>query len=90
MYEVHAWKKSGLLFRCLRKIFIILILDVIHTPKKANNNSNTKPADNNEFKKIQKNNFQLQEENNMLKVKNELLLDMISEIYSEMKLESEK
>ena len=43
-----------------------------------------------ELKKIQKNNNQLQEENNLLKVKNELLLDMISEIYSEMKLENEK
>ena len=30
----------------------------------------------------------LSEENNLLRVKNDLLLDMISEVYSEMKLEA--
>ncbi len=30
----------------------------------------------------------LQEENNLLRIKNDLLLDMISELYSEMKLET--
>lgn len=43
-----------------------------------------------ELNKLQKNNQQLQEENNLLRVKNELLLDMIAEVYSEMKLEHER
>ena len=33
---------------------------------------------------------QLQEENCLLKAKNEILIDMISEVYCEFKLESEK
>lgn len=32
----------------------------------------------------------LAEENNLLKIKNDLLLDMISEVYSEMKLEADQ
>jgi hypothetical protein len=45
---------------------------------------------NKEIFKLQKGNQQLQEENNLLRVKNELLLDMIAEVYSEMKLEHEE
>lgn len=43
-----------------------------------------------ELNKLQKGNQQLQEENNLLRVKNDLLLDMIAEVYSEMKLEHEE
>ena len=47
-------------------------------------------SNNKEISKLQKGNQQLQEENNLLRVKNELLLDMIAEVYSEMKLEHEE
>ena len=40
--------------------------------------------------KLLKNSQQLQEENGLLKAKNEILIDMISEVYSEFKLDSEK
>ncbi|CAF0954505.1 unnamed protein product [Brachionus calyciflorus] len=40
--------------------------------------------------KIQKENLHLQEENNLLKVKNEILLDMVAEICSEYSLENKK
>lgn len=46
-------------------------------PKKAKNLSNK------EMQKFQRENLVLQEQNNMLKVKNEILLDMVSELYSE-------
>jgi hypothetical protein len=42
------------------------------------------------LQKLKKQQLQLQEENNMLKLKNELLLDMISEVYCEMKLEDDE
>ena len=42
-----------------------------------------------DLEKLKKTEKQLQEENNVLKFKNELLLDMISEVYSEMKLEND-
>ena len=42
------------------------------------------------MQKLKKTHMQLQEENNMLKIKNELLLDMIAEVYSEMKLEDDQ
>ena len=45
---------------------------------------------NKDVQKLQKSNQNLQEDNNMLKVKNEILIDMIAEVYSEFKLETEK
>jgi regulator of replication initiation timing len=43
-----------------------------------------------EVQKLQKGNQQLLEENNMLKVKNDILLDMMAEVYAEYKLEVDK
>jgi poly-beta-hydroxyalkanoate depolymerase len=40
--------------------------------------------------KLQKHNQILQEDNNMLKIKSEILIDMIAEVYSEFKLETDK
>ncbi len=42
-----------------------------------------------EIQKVQEKTNQLQEENNTLKCKNEILLDMIAEVYSEFKLEND-
>ena len=43
-----------------------------------------------EVAKMQKTNQQLHEENNLLKVKNEILIDMMSEIWSEYKFEIDR
>jgi cell division protein FtsB len=43
-----------------------------------------------DVQRLQKDNTQLNEENNLLKVKNELLLDMVAEICSEYKLDTMK
>lgn len=43
-----------------------------------------------EIQKYQSKNQQIFEENNLLKCKNEILIDMIAEVYSEFKLENEK
>jgi hypothetical protein len=43
-----------------------------------------------EVQKLQKTNQQLQEENNLLKVKTEILVDMVTEIYCEDKLNREQ
>ena len=45
---------------------------------------------NKDTNKMQKHNQILQEDNNMLKIKNEILVDMIAEVYSEFKLETDK
>jgi hypothetical protein len=39
---------------------------------------------------LQKEALHFQEENNLLKVKNEILIDMIAEVYSEFKIEADK
>jgi len=42
-----------------------------------------------EIQKFQEKTDQLQDENNTLKCKNEILIDMIAEVYSEFKLEND-
>ena len=79
----------------LKRISSLLILfrnldsELEQKPKKQNNQDQTTMSSK-ELNKLQKGNQQLQEENNLLRVKNDLLLDMIAEVYSEMKLEHEE
>jgi hypothetical protein len=58
-------------------------------PKKRQPKSQVASVKDNQ-QKLLKNSQQLQEENGLLKAKNEILIDMISEVYSEFKLDSEK
>ena len=48
-----------------------------------------KHVSNREIQKVQEKTNQLQEENSTLKCKNEILIDMIAEVYSEFKLEND-
>lgn len=79
----------------MKRISSLLILfrnldsELEQKPKKQNNQDQTTMSSK-ELNKLQKGNQQLQEENNLLRVKNDLLLDMIAEVYSEMKLEHEE
>ena len=57
---------------------------------KQNEKNVNSSASQKEFQKLQKSNQNLQEENNLFKVKNEVLIDMIAEVYSEFKLETDK
>ena len=49
-----------------------------------------RPVSAKEIHKMQASNQQLLEENNVLKAKNDILIEMISEVYSEFKLENDK
>ena len=79
----------------MKRISSLLILfrnldsELEQKPKKQNNQDQPTMSSK-ELNKLQKGNQQLQEENNLLRVKNDLLLDMIAEVYSEMKLEHEE
>lgn len=57
---------------------------------KQNEKTANSSASQKELQKLQKSNQNLQEENNLFKVKNEVLIDMIAEVYSEFKLETDK
>lgn len=78
------------LFVCpIKQLVLFSFLSDSESPqrqsKKSKSASTPSGKDLEQLKRAEK---ALVEENNLLKIKNDLLLDMISEVYSEMKLEA--
>ncbi len=75
-------------------IFLIIIFEIFFfkdtesSTKSRRLNSSSAQNGKIDLNKLKTREKSLQEENNLLRIKNDLLLDMISEVYSEMKLET--
>ena len=71
-------------------VFFMFIIDTESSSRsRIGKNRQSQTANGKDLDKLRSREKTLHEENNLLRIKNDLLLDMISEVYSEMKLEAE-